>query len=320
MKRTIPAFFLLLALAGTAGAHGFARYVSTPVTPPIEFVWWGYVASTIFILGTLVIIWRLLDRHWFYSIVMSCCTLALFITAFVMFGRFASSMSTAPPPGLGEPCDTFWGMGWDEVGGLFVQWNLYGFGFFLCSLFICGGIRRARKRFVRPAVTSFVIYVIALAPYIATGALVHGWTGSYVDLNCSHGLGVLCKTLIEYSKEHDGQLPTVDGIDALSRELEPYLAKSDSSCFRPDYVCPLGDAYERRPKRYVWNTDFSGKPYKDIDLDIFFSDEGPLSCSYHRYRRPLFEHMRMKRELEREREEALDRSDAGDGPKTRPEQ
>jgi len=284
MKRSIATFLLFCSLPEVVEAHSFVRYVSTPITPPEEFRWWFPISATILLAGTFVIIWRLLNRNWLTAIGLSVCTVSLFAFSFFMFGSFAAGMTTAPPPGLGPPHLTFWGMGWQRVGFLFVRWNLYGCGFLIFSIYLVGGRRRTRERFKRLALYAIVLYATALAPYIATGALVHGWAGGYVHGGCENRLKILNAALVEYSKIHDGQFPIVEGMDSLLIELSPYIPEGRLRYSVPIDVCPLAGAYERHPKHYVWNTTFSGSLIQDLDPDpfYFFEKEPPISCPYHK--------------------------------------
>jgi len=172
-------------------------------------------------------------------------------------------------------------MGWRRVGWLFVRWNLYGYLFLLGSLFLCGGIRRTKAHFKKLAPATLALYMIGLAPYLFTGALVHGWAGGYVHGGCERRLEALNSALVEFAEKHNGHLPTADGMDALLKELKPYLDESHIRYSTPVDVCPLGGAYEREPKHYQWNTNFSGVTLRDIDPDQFFQDVVPVSCPYH---------------------------------------
>jgi len=283
MKRTTAIALFLCVLPATVSAHSFARYVSTPISPPKEFVWWFPVATAILLVGAFLIIWRLLRRHWLAAIGLSLCAVALFAIPFFMFGRFSASVSTAPPPGLGSPHPTFWGMGWRRVGSLFVRWNIYGYGFLLCSLFLCGGVRRTIGRFKKLAIWVLALYAIAIIPYLATGALVHGWAGGYVHNGCQRRLEILNSALVEYADKHDGQFPTADGIEFLLEELEPHLSQDVIRYSVPLEVCPLGGAYERQPKSYVWDASFSGARLQDVDPNRFFQEKAPISCPYHEH-------------------------------------
>jgi hypothetical protein len=262
-------------------AHGFFRYVSTPITPPIEFRWWLPIAIFILFLGAFIIIWRLLNRNWLTAIVLSICTIILYSIPYFLFGRLATNASTAPPPGLDFPHPTFWGFGWLQVGSLFVRWNLYGYGFLIVALFLCGGIRKTRGRFMKLSLCAFIFYIIALAPYIATGAFVHGLAGGYVYRACEERLEILNSALIEYGKKHNGQLPTVDSIKPLLKKLNHYMPQYHMSYYTPIDICPIGGAFEREPKHYLWNTNFSGVLLQDIDPEIFYEQKTPIYCPYH---------------------------------------
>ena len=282
MKRLGAIGLLLCVLPTVAAAHSFALYVSTPVTPPQEFRWWFPVAIAILLAGTFVIIWRILDRNWLASIGMSLCAIALFAVSFFMFGRFATGGSTAPPPGLGFPSPTFWGMGWRRAGWLFLLWNLYGYGFLLCSLYLCSGMRRTRKGFRKLAVCTLLLYVVGLVPYLATGALVHGWAGSYVHMGCWQRVQLLYTALVEYIETHDGRFPTADGMEPLLKELGPHLSEGRIRySSTPIDVCPLVGAYERQPQHYIWNSSFSGVPLDVIAPDTLVQENVPISCPYH---------------------------------------
>ncbi len=273
---------LTCLLPAVAMAHSFSRYVSTPITPPLEFIWWLPVSCALIVLGSFLIIWRFLGRHWLAAIGLSLVATTLFAIPFFMFGRFAASASTAPPPGLGFPHPTFWGMGWDRAGWLFVRWNLYGYLFLLASLFLCGGIHRTKARFRKLAPLTLMIYAVGLVPYIVTGALVHGSAGGYyVHVGCERRLEILNSALAEYADQHNGQLPKANGIGSILQELKPYIDKEQIRYSIPIDVCPLGGAYEREPKHYEWNTNFSGITLRDVDPDKFFHEVVPFSCPYH---------------------------------------
>lgn len=281
MKKAIPTFLLLCALTEVAAGHGFARYLSTPITPPEEFRWWFPISVAILLCGTFVVMWRVLKRPWLTAIRLSVYTIALFAVSYFIVGHIAATMTTAPPPGLGFPHPTFWGMGWTEVGWLFLRWNVYGYGFFLGALFLCSGVRRTRERFIRPALCALVLYVAALPPYVVTGALAHGWAGGYVRGGCDRRLRILNEALVECARSHGGRLPAVDGMDDLLRELKPFLSEDRIRYVPPVDVCPTGSAYERQPERYGWDRSFSGIDLRDVGRDPSLKEKAAISCPYH---------------------------------------
>lgn len=281
MKRTFIIPAALYFLPTIACAHGFALYVSTPITPPREFIWWFPFAVGILIIGTFVIMRRFLSRRRPVAIGLSVLAFILFAVSFLMFGLFAASVTTAPPPGLGVPCSTFWGMGWSRVGWLFIRWNIYGYLFLLGSLFLCGGTSRTKPRFKQLMKWTAAFYVAGIIPYVVTGAWVHGWAGGYIHMGCERRLEILNTALLEYVDNHHGQLPAADGMESLLKELKPYLADERIRYLDPINVCPLGNAYERNPKAYEWNSLYSGVRLADIDLDKFYKNIIPISCPYH---------------------------------------
>jgi len=281
MKKTVVVLSALYLLPTAACAHGFALYVSTPLTPPRELIWWFPFALTLIIAGIFLIMRRLLGRSWPATVGLSVLAAILFATSFLMFGLFAASVHTGPPPGLGLPCRTFWGMGWRSVGWLFVRWNIYGYLFLLGSLYICGGISRTKAHFKQLVKWTAALYMAGIIPYIVTGALVHGWGGFYVHMGCERRLEILNVALLEYVEQHCGQLPVAGNMESLLKELKPYLDEDRIRRLDPILVCPEGKAYERNPKGYKWNSKFSGVRLRDIDPEQLSLNTAPISCPYH---------------------------------------
>ncbi|MBN1491662.1 MAG: hypothetical protein JXA69_17245 [Phycisphaerae bacterium] len=282
MKGMSAVALSLLLPAAVAQAHSLARYASTPITPPKEFTWWFPFAIGILLAGAFLTIWCSMGRRWYFAIGLSVCAVVLFAIPFFLFGRMAAGASTAPPPGLDVPHRTMWGMGWRRAGCTFVYWNLLGYVFFSCSLFVCSGVYRAKRRLKKLAACALATYVIALVPYVSRGALVHGWAGGYVHRGCEERIELLCGALIEYSKKHDGRFPSADSIESLLPQLQPYLPKDRIHDLLPIDICPLGGAFERHPKPYEWDTTFSGIHVRSLDSAMFRENRSPFVCPYHR--------------------------------------
>ncbi|MBT7161380.1 MAG: hypothetical protein HN904_01305 [Victivallales bacterium] len=50
-------------LPALAGAHGFALYVSTPITPPREFMWWFPLSMAIVFAGAFLVLRRVFGHR-----------------------------------------------------------------------------------------------------------------------------------------------------------------------------------------------------------------------------------------------------------------
>jgi len=225
-----------------------------------------------------------------------------FYYVFFMYGRYISRMSTDPPTGLGEPCSTFWGFGWEHEGSSFIKWNILGFIFFTISILLISRIFRRRKssnesesgnsdskkplKIIATMLICLLAYTIGLVPFIKHEALVHGWCGGYVSNGCSDNLTTIYIALYNYAHEHDDRLPEAEDFHQLLEKIEPYI---DKERIRFDYfpigVCTIGGAYERNPKYYIWNKSFNGMSLDELRTldpdEIFRNDlDTPIECPY----------------------------------------
>lgn len=177
MRRCFPLLAILLLVPSRAAAHSLAVYVSTPVSPPEGFQWVKIAAlAALLLLNILLFRLRMPGKGVIWRPVLA---VAGFGVVFYGFGVSSANMSTAPPPGLGSPYPVMWGMGWQEIGDLFVRWNVYGLLFLLASVAIAAKLKRwQEKRSIRLLLASnAAVYLLFLLPYISTGALAHGWGG-----------------------------------------------------------------------------------------------------------------------------------------------
>jgi hypothetical protein len=128
---------------------------------------------------------------------------------------------------------------------------------------------------------NIALYLILLTPFIFSGALSHGWAGGYVNEGCRERLTAIERAVAEYAQNHKGTLPEASSIEELMPRIQPYLHTEQVRYLCPLTVCPLGAAYERNPKSYVWNRRFSGvgaasvPEYPDKETDFL------LTCPYH---------------------------------------
>ena len=275
---------LSLSFASFAEAHGFARYVSTPISPPAGFEWvrWAYIAIAI-ILGSLFV-WsltkaRLLTVTAFVITVIGSGSLALW-----MLGRFWATQSTAPPPGLGPPSTPFWGFGWGEAGTIFIVWNLLGLGAIVCFALLGKKLFRGRigeASRVRLAAPLLGCYLLGIVPYVATGALSHGWAGSYANRGCERNVKAIYDALDEYVANHGGRLPSASSFSDVFEQLAPYFEEPRTYYGMPADTCSIGGAYEREPKTYEWDLTFNGLPIEEAAKRMTNSSEFPIDCPYH---------------------------------------
>ncbi len=274
---------IVLLSPSLADAHSFARYVSTPITPPEELLWVLPVYVALFISGNLWFRRRWADSELGRSVRLAVGFLVCFAGSFFLIGSFAADMTTRPPPGLGTPHPTYWGFSWDDVGGLFVRWNIYGMiALIVWSLvFLRPGFRKNRLRWLA-LFGNVVLYSVCTLPYVATGAWVHGWAGAHVFLDCQERLDVLNAAAVDYAKAHAGRFPSVDGIEELLETVRPRLPDDSRYPEVSLTTCPLGAARDREPERYNWHDKFSGARLRAMDPDRMIREgDLPITCPYH---------------------------------------
>ena len=249
---------LLLGIPSFAHAHAIAVYVSTPVTPPRGWLW----VPVVFVIGIIILDYAVLRNNvqmrrlaW-----RALALLGIFFFIFFAIGSCAANRHTGPPPGLGPPHKAFYGFSWERVGGLFVFWNLIGLAFLLSAksfLYRQLGILRSRRAPVL-LLGNAGAYALALVPFILSNALTHGWTGSYVQMECRNRLNAMGAGLVRYADAHDGCLPDADTTEEVMRAIEPYLPSGVKEWDERIDVCPAEEAYSRNPRPYDWNATFAG--------------------------------------------------------------
>ena len=93
----------ILCIYGVVHGHSYSIYLSTPVSPPKGFEWIRWLSLTIVLLINFILLWRLRFMHWAWAIVGAGVIALLYGPLFYLYGVLSSSVSTAPPPGLGPP-------------------------------------------------------------------------------------------------------------------------------------------------------------------------------------------------------------------------
>ena len=283
MKLLSIILVILCLVPSAIWAHSFAIYVSTPVTPPFEFIWVFWVYASLFILFNFFIQRKFLGVSVIRSLIVSVGFLTCFILSFCIIGFMAAGANTGPPPGLGMPSQTYWGYGWEKAGGLFISWNFYGIIFLGFSGFIFLKPWSVKSSIRWKAIfANLVLYFLCAMPYMSTGALLHGWAGGYVTNECEDRLALLNFSLIKYAEAHNNQLPEANDINALLVKIKPFAEKDKYFSLTRALLCPKGSAFEKFPKQYEWNSKFSGVKLQDINLEELTFDVELISCPYHK--------------------------------------
>jgi hypothetical protein len=162
----------------------------------------------------------------------------------------------------------------------------------------CPQEHRRRCRFLLGA--NLALYVFSLVPYVASGALSHGWAGGYVHGACDARMEAIANALAAYAKSHDGKLPKAASIEELIPKIQPDLDTKHFLYHSPVTVCPLGAAYERRPRPYEWNRRYSDAPAVSVPELPEAESDFLLRCPYHK-RAGLRGHLEFTRMMLRKR-------------------
>ena len=147
-------------LSEQAFAHSFAYYASTPITPPIEFLWWFPISMCLLVLGTYFPLRMSLKWSHLYALFVALLWVAIFTVVFFFIGCAAAGANTAPPPGLGAPCPTFWGRTFLEVGFIFLYWNFFGLCLFMARPFYL--LLKAGMQVEKPGCFAFWSWVVSI--------------------------------------------------------------------------------------------------------------------------------------------------------------
>lgn len=262
-----------------AWGHSTQIYVSTPFSPPVQYVW----VPVLFLLAHFV---------WFryVSTKFPEASWKVFLGFFVLanacpwiVGVFATTLTSAPPPGLGLPHPAFTGYGWADVGSVFAFFNILGILAHLVVFFV---FVRSHTPFSRRWRFFYlggvlVLYIVFLAPYALGRALTHGWHGSYVSSHCRENLDLMSKAMAYYLATHDGMLPEAEDAEELSHRIftdEFHENMVDSPYPLGEFICPIERSFEKEPKPYEWNRELSSAKVKELRE----MDQGTLALKCYR--------------------------------------
>ena len=345
MKRLLGAGALVVLATSPAWAHGFAIYLSTPITPPLGFRWVWIVTALVLVGGNTVAVRFLGRMGWSNAVVVSLSAIGLFAGTFYAFGYFAATATTAPFPGLGPPSRIYWGFAGGRVEGLFATWNLKGVAFLVGSmlaalvvtdwgtwrkwlawfsvfaivatgLLASAGLGQGSvegilvllgltlgvafavpfavnlktawrylkdRRVVGILALNVALYALCLVPYLATGAIAHGWAGGYIIGDCDARLEELGRAPARYAKAHDSKLPEGNSLDEVLSDLKPYIQEDVFSFLdAPVGTCPVESPFVKKGEpRYIWNQAFSGCPAEMLLRRMSDIPSFPIECPHH---------------------------------------
>jgi hypothetical protein len=177
----------------------------------------------------------------------------------------------------------FWGYGWQEVGTLFISWNLFAVALLVSVLVIAMRLCKSEIRHrIDVLWINIVLYGVCILPFILSGALAHGWMGGYVTNACDRRIDALEQALIDYAQTHEGRLPVADQMDDLLPQIEGLVSRERIRYSSPIEICPVGAIYEREPKSFRWNRKMSNKALERLD-----PFESPFECPYHQRKHSL---------------------------------
>lgn len=175
----ISSFVRTEAFALQAGPSD-AFYISTPISHPYGYHWVTYAfIMCLFIIN--ILLYRMLNRQKgiIRSIVVSAYLVVLFAVTFFSFGVTARTRYFICPasPGLGLPSQLLLYKDWNDAGGLFITWNIYGLLFLSICLIACHGLYNNgifRKMGILIIILNAAMYLLFLIPYIVGGAIAAG--------------------------------------------------------------------------------------------------------------------------------------------------
>lgn len=275
MKRNqiLVSVLLVLGVPAIAYAHSLAIYASTPVTPPRGWLW----VPIVFVIGTILLDYVALGRAVSLPklIVRDLLCLFIFFIVFFAIGSCSAMMTTGPMPGLGPPHTAFYGMSVLGGGMVFLVFNALGLYIFLYSRRLLCATLKITEREIRRRLfgAGVVVYLLVLIPYVFASAMAHGWPGGHITMQCRMRVETIGAGLVGYAQEHGGALPRAETMEEVIAAVGPYLPEERSRWLDPLDTCPIEDVYEREPRPYVWNADFSGAR---LDISEEYDENTPM--------------------------------------------
>ncbi len=329
MKQYFIIFIIIITFCKYIDAHMYNINISVPNYPPIGYEYIIYLSLTIFIIGNTIGLHLIYFLSWKKSFLFSMIEVAfyyyfsliiLFIITFIfvynlnvkiwqkiflslmLFGSLVGIFWLMEPHlhcygseiGLGSPYPVFWGFNWSVVGILFLKWNLFIFLSLIISILSLTSFFKIQVFQIGVLIgLNFLLYFICIIPFIADGALSHGWTGGYVFKACNERKAILSDALKKYIEKNSGKPPSYNSIQELFPDLLPYIGEIKELWeFRmlhnkftsPIWICPGEFAFNKKPKSYFVNPQMI-REHQSIFLDKIHT---LISCPYHKNRNSVF--------------------------------
>ena len=295
-------FYTVIILIGIVGLtlshlshHGFYTYSFTPIRVSDEFLWWQPLGILIITAGLCVLLRKTLRWSWSYVLLITSCWTIPFPALF-----FWSRVHQPSPPYMRVPTFTYWGRdfnaieGWHyaTVGSKFVCENGFIFlvfaAFPILLLWINRSLIEKRRQWLWTAVLP-ICFVLSLMPFLTMQVWVFGSIGHRIHDKCTAQLQEIHIALLHYAAEHENRLPVAKDYQELLPQIEPYFDKS--KWYRHSYLdhCLIGNAVDRLPQPFLWDSSLSGKevvrdgswyPWHSIDMDTDDIREHPNSPAF----------------------------------------
>lgn len=329
MKQYLAIFIIIITFCKDIDAHMYSINISVPIYPPIGYEWILPISLLILTIGNIIGLHLIYFSSWKKAFLFSIIgitfyyyfsLITLFIIAFIfvynlnvkiwqkiflspmLFGSLVGifwfmephSLCHGSEVGLGPPYPVFWGFNWSVVGILFFKWNLFIFLPLIISILFLTSFFKTQIFQIGALIgLNFLLYFICIIPFIADGALSHGWTGGYVFKACNERKAILSDALKKYIEKNGGKPPSYNSIQELFPELLPYIGEIKELWeFRMlhnkftshIWICPGEFAFNKKPKSYFIY------PQKIRDHQSIFLDKihTLISCPYHKNGKSVF--------------------------------
>lgn len=247
-------------LAWRGNSHSFEYEGSTPLAMADMFLWWQPVTIVILFVTTCLFLRKTMKWSRIYSVIIS---LFWFVplSILILLAHFEP-----PPEGATMiPQVPYWGWNFSYIGSRFVRDNFWLFLVYVSYptilLFFrpknCEETGKKTPWKWWPVLAAG--YLLCLAPFIATGAWVCGHVEYRVDKICGEQLAMIHVLLLRFAADHENRLPVAEDFHALWPQIEPYMGTEARKRWRKPESCLIGNALDRPPKPFLWNSKLSGK-------------------------------------------------------------